>query len=103
MWSRSSRRGHTAARSCCTRSTIWWRPASGQDVLGQRRYEMSQSPRACSLLPPAGGGWEGGQHGPSVPPSLVLLGFPPPCLPPLGGGKDGAVCAQHRGVALSVR
>src|SRR5262245_34099686 len=40
--------------------------------------------------PQRGGGWEGGQHGPSVLHPLVCLGFPPPRLPPLGGGTPGS-------------
>ena len=39
-------------------------------------------------LPPAGGGWEGGTARTGCLPSvLAILGFPPPRLPPLGGGK----------------
>src|SRR5262249_42874065 len=44
MWNRSCKRGHTAARSCCTRSTTWWRPASGQAVREQRGCKMRPEP-----------------------------------------------------------
>ena len=39
-------------------------------------------------LPPAGGGWEGGTARTVFPASFLNhLGFPPPRLPPLGGGQ----------------
>src|SRR5262249_18411335 len=55
---------------------------------------------SLALLPPAGGrgqeapaptpsrqGWVGGKHGRACPSPSATLGFPPPRLPPLGGGK----------------
>src|SRR5262249_6973722 len=39
-----------------------------------------------SLPPPLGGGWRGANRSRACPRPLALLGFPPPGLPPLGGG-----------------
>src|SRR5215475_4727381 len=47
-------------------------------------------PHGLRLLPPAGGGWEGGTAQMVCPASFLNhLGFPPPRLPPLGGGNRG--------------
>ena len=62
------------------------------DIIVNKKRRERWRPYGLRLLPPAGGGWEGGTVRTVCPQSARPPRLPPSCLPPLGGGPRPWPC-----------
>src|SRR5712692_31080 len=62
------------------------------DIIVSKKRRERWRPYGLRLLPPGGGGWEGGTVRTVCPQSARPPRLPPSCLPPLGGGPRPWPC-----------